>query len=108
MVLLLAELHARPDAAEAVQQQLQALVAATSAEPGAVIYSVYRDDADAQRFIVHELYRDEAARAAHLASAPLQAALAAFDQLLAAPPRLTFGTLLGAHVAADASAATAR
>lgn len=106
MVLLLAELHAKPEAAEAVEQHLRALVASTSREPGSVIYSVYRDQANAQRFIVHELYRDEAARDAHLASAPLQAALAAFDSLLAAPPGLTFGTLLGAHVAADAPSST--
>lgn len=100
-MLLLAELTARPDSDAAVEAILRDLVRSTAQEPGNRAYAVHRRRDVPHGFIVYELYRDDAASSAHLASPPLQAALARFETLLAVPPRLVQGDLLAAAGLAD-------
>jgi quinol monooxygenase YgiN len=100
MLLLLAELNARPGAAKEVSIILQGLADLARHEPGNVAYNVHRQQDNLQAFVLYELYRDRAACDAHLASPPVQQALQRFETLLTAPPRVVFcDTLATAGVA---------
>lgn len=92
MLLLLAELEAKPEFAGEVEAILRKLVETTAEEPGNLVYAVHRPEDRPHSFIVYELYRDRAACDAHLQSDPLQQALRQFERMLAAPPKLTFGS----------------
>lgn len=89
MFALLVELEAKADASETLETLLQAMLAASAGEPGTLLYCVHRVQQSHTRFALYELYRDEAAFAAHLQSAPIQQAMAQFDTLLQSPPRVT-------------------
>lgn len=88
MIAYVAELTARPDAADRLARVLEALVRSTASEPGARIYTVHRQVDDATRFVVYEAYADAAAGDAHMQSGPVQSALQVFGELLAQPPVL--------------------
>lgn len=88
MIAYLAELVARPAAAETLARLLEGLVHSTNSEPGARIYVVHQQADDPARFVVYEAYADAAAGAAHMQGAPVQSALLAFSDLLAQPPAL--------------------
>ena len=88
MIAYVAELSARPAGADRLAQLLQGLVASTAHEAGARVYAVHRQADDPLRFVVYEAYADQAAGDAHMRSGPVQAALQAFGELLAAPPVL--------------------
>lgn len=90
MFLLLAELNARPEAAQEVEGMLQGLTEVARGEPGNLVYAVHRQQDNRAAFVLYELYRDRAACDAHLASEPVQRVLQRFDTLLAAPPRIVF------------------
>jgi quinol monooxygenase YgiN len=59
---------AKPGEEDAVQTALRALVAATRAEPGNLVYQAHRDPADPRVFMIYEQYVDEAAFQAHATS----------------------------------------
>lgn len=59
---------------------------ATQREPGVIRFEFLQQADDPTRFVVVEIYRDEAARQAHLESAHFQAWRQAVDGMLAAPP----------------------
>lgn len=88
MIAYVAELTARPDAADRLGRLLEALVRSTASEPGARIYTVHQQVDDVTRFVVYEAYADQAAGDAHMQSSALQSALQAFGELLAQPPVL--------------------
>ncbi|GAB3541893.1 hypothetical protein GCM10027343_13040 [Noviherbaspirillum agri] len=90
MFLLLAELNAHPDATHEVGAILQELASAAHREPGNLVYAVHQALETPCHFVVYELYQDKSACDIHLASAPVQQALARFDILLAAAPRIIF------------------
>jgi quinol monooxygenase YgiN len=96
MLLLLAELNAKPSAAAEVETILESLVDVARNEAGCVSYTVHRQQASPNDFVVCELYRDRAACDAHLTAAPVQRALRQFEALLATPPRVVFCDTLGA------------
>lgn len=87
-MLLIANLHSHPHKADEVASLLCALALTSRAEPGCLSYTVHRRRDQPEVFVVCELYRDQAACDAHLASAPLRQALARFDELLSSPPAL--------------------
>ena len=87
-MLLIANLHSHPHTADEVAATLCALAITSRAEPGCLSYTVHRRRDQPTVFVVCELYRDQAACDAHLASAPLRAALARFDVLLSSPPTI--------------------
>lgn len=97
MYLLLVHVQARPDTADALCRQLSTLVALAREEPGTLAYSFYRMHDEAGHFLLHEVYRDRAAWAVHMASEPVQRALATLDTLLAAPPTVTTGDWVDGH-----------
>lgn len=98
MQTLFAELEAKPTQGKELESILKGLVEPTRQEPGCIHYAVHRDQASDVRFLVYEVYRDEAACQAHLNSSHIKAALGRFETLLASPPRLIFCDLLGATV----------
>ena len=103
MTALHAELRVRPENANDVLIKLRALLSLTVNEPGNLIYAIHRDQ---DTLVLYELYRDRTACDAHLASAPVVAALAAFAELLLEPPRVRIVELLDLRLAAAIGAAS--
>jgi quinol monooxygenase YgiN len=67
-VKTIAILVARRGMAEELRALLDGMVVPSRAEPGNLQYNLWRDHADAGRFVLEELYADEAAVAAHRAT----------------------------------------
>jgi quinol monooxygenase YgiN len=65
------------------------LVAASHMEPGVVQYILHEDPKKLGNFYVFEVYKDQAAVDAHMASAHLAAAFAKAGPLLGGPPSIT-------------------
>lgn len=68
-VKIVAILVARPGKAEALAVLLEGMVAPSRAEAGNLRWDVWKDQADPTRFVLDELYVDDAAVAAHRESA---------------------------------------
>lgn len=90
MFLLLAELNANPTATDEVGAILCELSDAAQREAGNLVYAVHRELDTQGKFVVYELYKNREACDTHLASAPVQQALAKFENLLTMPPRIMF------------------
>jgi len=71
-VKIAAILEAKPGSEQALESLLRHLVAPSRAEAGNLKYDLWQDSADPKRFVLDELYTDEAAIAAHRASAHFQ------------------------------------
>lgn len=69
---IVAVLTARPGRGADLEQLMRGMVAASRQEPGNLRYDLWRDEENADRLIVDELYRDAAAIAAHRASPHFQ------------------------------------
>jgi autoinducer 2-degrading protein len=69
MILALVSLQIRPDGVDAFVEAARANAAATIFEPGCVRFEVYRETIDEPRFLLLEIYRDQAAREEHWESA---------------------------------------
>lgn len=67
-VKIVAVLSAREGQGEALEALLLGMADACRAEPGNLRWDVWRDQADPTRFVLDELYVDDAAVAAHRAS----------------------------------------
>ena len=65
-VVLYAEFTALPAAADQVEALIQDYAVAVRAEPGNQAFDVYRRAEDPDRFVVFEVYRDQAAFDEHL------------------------------------------
>ena len=61
--------------------------AASALEPGALRFDLLRDPADPSRFVIYEVYRDEAGAAAHKETAHYLAWRAAVADWMAEPRR---------------------
>ncbi|MHB1204080.1 MAG: putative quinol monooxygenase [Rhodospirillaceae bacterium] len=64
-VKIVAILVARPGKAEDLKALLHGMVAPCRAEPGNLCWDIWQDQANADRFVLDELYTDNAAIAAH-------------------------------------------
>ncbi len=73
---------------------LTRMVEAARDEPGVEVYSYHRADDGTFRFFA--LMSDEASMRGHGQSAAMQAAMAAFRPLMAAPPQMTVTTPIAA------------
>ena len=80
-VKIVAILVAKPGRAEELRALLDGMVVSSRAEPGNLQYDLWRDHADAARFVLMELYADEAAVAAHRASPHFKNYLAKINDL---------------------------
>ncbi|MGA0601197.1 putative quinol monooxygenase [Caulobacter sp. KR2-114] len=80
-VKIVAVLTARPGKAEALRTLLDGMLASSRAEAGNLRYDLWQDQADANRFVLDELYVDAAAVASHRATAHFQAYLSKINDL---------------------------
>ena len=71
-VKIMAILSAQPDKSEALKALLLGMVAPSRAEQGNLRYDLWLDQADPNRFVLDELYTDDAAVASHRATAHYQ------------------------------------
>ncbi|MET8698156.1 putative quinol monooxygenase [Kitasatospora sp. NPDC004723] len=94
MTMVLAILRARPEQADALDAALREVAEQTLREPGALAYTVGRQDGE--RFLVVERYADHAARQAHFAAPYVTGLLARFPELLAEEPLVEFADVLTA------------
>ncbi|MFS8037165.1 putative quinol monooxygenase [Xanthobacter sp. AM11] len=80
-VKIVAILVARPGKAEELEALLGGMAGPSRAEPGNLRWDIWRDQADAARFVLDELYVDNAAVAAHRETAHFKAYLARIADL---------------------------
>lgn len=78
---IIAVLTARPGQAEALEALLRDIQASSRAEPGNLLYDLWRDPAEPGRFILDELYADGDAVAAHRASPHFQTYMSRINDL---------------------------
>ncbi|MEA1647485.1 putative quinol monooxygenase [Nitrospirillum sp. BR 11164] len=71
-VKITAVLIARPGKLEELKALLAGMVAPSRGEPGNLRWDIWQDQADANRFVLDELYVDNGAIAAHRATAHFQ------------------------------------
>lgn len=96
MLLLLAELTAKPPCAGQVESILRNLVEITRDEPGSIVYALHQSEDDSHRFMLYELYKNRDACNAHLARRAVKEALEQVQPLLAAPPEIQFYKVVSA------------
>ncbi|GAB6876899.1 putative quinol monooxygenase [Thermaerobacter litoralis] len=65
MVVLVAEYRAKPGMGDRVEAALREMIRLTRQEPGCRLYQVNRSVDDPDRFLLYEVYEDEAALEAH-------------------------------------------
>ncbi|WP_030395173.1 putative quinol monooxygenase [Kitasatospora purpeofusca] len=94
MTMVLAMLRAEPEHADELDAALREVAGHTRGEPGALAYSVARQDGG--RFLVVERYADGAARDAHFAAPYVVALLDRFPLLLAEEPVVEFAEVVTA------------
>lgn len=75
-VKIMAVLTAKPGKAEDLKALLDTMPIPSRAEPGNLRYDLWRDQGDANRFVLDELYADAAAVAAHRETPHFRAYLA--------------------------------
>lgn len=94
MSCIIATLRAKPGQAAALEKVLREQVANTAREDGTLVYELVRPVDEPDTLIVYERYRDEAAKADHLATPYLAEAFEAVAPLVAEPVSLRYLTLL--------------
>lgn len=80
-VKIMAILAARPRKAGELEALLSGMAPACRAEPGNLRWDIWRDQADATRFVLDELYQDNEAVAAHRQTSHFKAYLAKINDL---------------------------
>ena len=80
-IKVVAVLTARPGRADDLKTLLEGLIAPSRAETGNLRYDLWQDQADSTRFVLDELYTDDAAVTAHRETAHFQAYLARIGDL---------------------------
>ena len=85
---IIATFHAKPGQGAALETILREQVRLTAGEPGAMVYELWRDEAQPETLVVVERYRDAAAKAEHLATPYLAETLRRATPLLADAPAL--------------------
>ncbi len=82
-VKLMAIITAKPDKTDELKALLFGMVTASRAEKGNLRYDLWQDQTDPARFVLDELYTDDAAVASHRATAHFQNYLAKVGDLAA-------------------------
>jgi quinol monooxygenase YgiN len=88
-VTVLARITAKPGMAEAVRQEVMALVAPTRMEPGCINYDLHQSSSDSCLFMLYENWRSIKDLEEHLEMPYLKAFKEKADRLLAAPLDIT-------------------
>jgi len=87
-VKIVAFVSAKPGCEDAFVDAARVCVAASRAEPGVLHYELWREAQGDRRFVFNELYVDDAAVAAHMASDHFKALGVAARDLAAARPTI--------------------
>jgi quinol monooxygenase YgiN len=85
-IKVVAFITVKPGADEAFAVAARTLVAGSRAEPGVLAYDLWREQQGDRRFVFNELYVDQAAVEAHMASTHFKAMGEASRDLAAAAP----------------------
>lgn len=85
-VRIMARITARPESVAALRDVLRELVGPSRDEPGCLGYELLHNQDDPVEFVTIELWADQAAADAHMATPHVAAAIARAGALLAAPP----------------------
>jgi quinol monooxygenase YgiN len=85
MLIVMVNVHVLPDAVEAFKAATLTNARASLLEPGIARFDVIQRRDDPTRFVLVEVYRDDAAPAAHKATAHYQAWRDAVEPLMASP-----------------------
>ena len=80
-VKIMAILAARPGKADELRALLDGMIAPSRSEPGNLRYDLWQDQSDPARFVLDELYADNAAVAAHRATPHFQNYLSVIGEL---------------------------
>lgn len=88
-VKVIAFVGVKPGQEEAFVAAARTCIAASRAEPGVLHYDLWREVDGERRFVFNELYTDDAAVAAHMASDHFKAFGMAARDLAAARPSIT-------------------
>ncbi|MBL8555637.1 MAG: antibiotic biosynthesis monooxygenase [Phenylobacterium sp.] len=94
-VKIMAVLTARPGKAEALGALLAGMVEPCRGEPGNLRWDIWRDQAEPGRFILDELYADNAAVAAHRETAHFKAYFARINDLAERQPYVLDAVAVG-------------
>jgi len=82
-------LIAKPGKAAELETLMRGMVAPCRAEPGNLRWDIWQDRDDPNRFVLDELYKDDAAVTAHRATAHFQAYAAKVGELADRTPIVT-------------------
>ena len=88
-VKIVAFVSVKPGREEAFVAAAQTCIAASRAEPGVLYYDLWREKDGERRFVFNELYVDDAAVQAHMASDHFKAFGIAARDLVVARPSIT-------------------
>ena len=80
-LLITAVFTAKPGKAQDLEDLLRGMTGPSRAEPGNLRYDLWQDQTDPGRFVLDELYENDAAVAAHRAAPHFQTYLAKIDHL---------------------------
>jgi autoinducer 2-degrading protein len=85
MLIVIVNVHVTPDGIDAFRAATLKNARASLAEPGIARFDFIQDEADPQRFVLVEVYRDAAAPAAHKLTPHYLAWRDAVETLMASP-----------------------
>ena len=85
MLILIVNIHIKPDRVEAFRIATLENARNSRQEPGIARFDVLQQTDDPAHFVLYEVYRDQAATAAHKETAHYHAWLAAVDDMFAEP-----------------------
>jgi quinol monooxygenase YgiN len=85
---VIAQAWARPGKEPELREALAALAAPSRADPGCLAWEAYDDPQETRRFMTVELWADQEAFAAHMATPHVKAIIARAQDLLTAPPEI--------------------
>ncbi len=88
-VVVVATIQVLPGNADGLIEQFGQVIEGTHAEEGCLSYSLHRDKADANRFVLIERWRSQEDLDAHFGR-PHMAAIAGLADSLAGPPEVIF------------------
>ena len=90
MLILIVNIHVKADRVEAFREASVENARASRQEPGVKYFDVLQQTDDPARFVFYEVYRDQAASAAHKEAPHYRAWLAKVDDMFAEPRTRAF------------------
>ena len=90
MVILIVNLHVKPEHLEAFQKATRENARNSAKEPGVARFDVLQQAEDPTRFVLYEVYRDNEAPARHRETAHYKAWVANVPDMLVEPRTRTF------------------